>query len=188
MLSPFPVPIYETRPLPPNLRLLPPMQQLRVLGAAAHRVIAGAAPRYHRSLVRGKLAETSGQTIGLVIQTRTSEPAVVSWDLGESWREVQERMATVRHEFDSPLANLSRWWLRVTKGSTGLPPPQAIISTVGHLGIHNPMSGLFACGGACPLVICAGSETIGFCWDHRVFDAMDAGAFYNPFMEELNNA
>ncbi|MGH7857815.1 MAG: hypothetical protein ACREQY_10840 [Candidatus Binatia bacterium] len=62
-------------------------------------------------------------------------------------------------------------WLR-------LPPAQAVVSVVGDLGIENPETAPMASGGASPLAIVVGRQSVSVAWDHRVYDAVGAAKLY----------
>ena len=48
-------------------------------------------------------------------------------------------------------------------------------------GILNPGTSILASGGACPIALCLGDETLQFAWDHRVYDGSDAAQLYARF-------
>jgi hypothetical protein len=186
MLPPFPVPVYERRRLSAAARFLTPGALLCKAGQAALSAVSLLTPMLHRWMTGGKLMESSGTTVGVVCSDRTGRnPIVVPWSEGERWRDVQERMVDARAMFTHPLTVASRKAFACGYGQM-LPPPQVVISAVGHLGIQNPATSLFACGGSSPIAIVLGSESLSFVLDHRIYDAVDAAAFYEPFMEEFN--
>ena len=173
-----PVSIRESRPVPVPWKHAGPMKQLELVAGAALQAIEALRPRLHRSLVGGRLLEASGTTVLVTALTGNEDVLAAPWSAGEPWREVTRRIARARKRWTTPLAH--ELWRAALRQSAKpvLPPPQAVVSVVGHLGIENPETASMASGGASPLAVVVGRSSISVAWDHRVYDATDAARFY----------
>ncbi|MGH7822099.1 MAG: hypothetical protein ACREQ9_20235, partial [Candidatus Binatia bacterium] len=176
-----PVSIRESRAVPAPWRQAGPIKQLELAAGAALDAIDRLRPRLHRSLVVGRLVEASGTTVLVTALAEDEDVMAVPWSAGEPWRAVSRRIARGRKRWTSPIAHelwraALRQWARPV-----LPPPQAVVSVVGNLGIENPETAPMASGGASPLAIVVGRASVSVAWDHRVYDAVDAARFYEEF-------
>lgn len=168
--------------LPAPWRETGPMKQLELVAAAALRAIEALRPRLHRSLVAGRLVEASGTTVLVTALAEDEDVMAIPWSAGEPWRAVTRRIARARRRWETPLA-LELWRAALRQWARpALPPPQAVVSVVGQLGIENPETAPMASGGASPLAIAVGRKTVSIAWDHRVYDAIDAAVFYERFL------
>ena len=182
MRTPYPTPVYGRLAAPEGWQALGAAKQQARLALDLLEALEALKPRLHRSLVGGRLLEATGTTIA-VTALANENTFLVPWDYGEEPREILRRFVQVRRFFTSLPAATVTAYLQLL-WPLELPPPQAHVSVVGHLGIEEAVSAIGASAGTCPLAIVADQKSVSFCFDHRCYDPIHCADLYRLLREK----
>lgn len=158
-------------------------QRLAVLGRAVLQTLEDSKPRFHYSVVQGRLARTTGTTIMVTGRTRDDRDTIVAtWDYGESHLAALGRLGSVRTLLESVPCDVAVDLLARLQ-NRDFPPPQVLLSIVTML--DDPDMALGSAPGASPIAMAVGRKRIHVVFDHRLYDPADEAIFVDTFLGHL---